>query len=184
MKESDLENISDINVRDILDIRTINSESINKLKIDSSLVSNNLSKTEDELSKLPKCIKNYLYKNNCCLATFRNGENYHEIKAALLQKTKFKSKDYNFSFNEQNDYYFFITKEYNTNYLKPITESAFRRGKLIIKEKNENEKKEESKKINLNFDYNRYTLKAVIIKKNNEEKLDIFCQVELNREVC
>ena len=184
MKESDLENLSDINVRDTIDTRNSNSESVNKLKIDSSLVSNNLGNTDDELSKVPNCIKNYLHKNNCFLATFRNGQNYHEIKAALLQKTKFKSKDYNFTFNEQNDFYFFITKEYNPNYLKPITDSAFRRGKFAIKEKNENEKKEESKKINLNFDYNRYILKAVIIKKNNEEKLDVFCQIELNREVC
>ena len=85
-------------------------------------------------------------------------------------------------FNEQNDFYFFITKEYNTNYLKPITDS--KKGKFPIKEKNENEKKDESKKINLNFDYNRYTIKAVIIKKTDEVKLDIFCQIELNREVC
>jgi hypothetical protein len=47
MRESDLENISDINIRDTLDIRPSNSESINKFKIDSSLVSNNLNNTED-----------------------------------------------------------------------------------------------------------------------------------------
>ncbi len=35
----------------------------------------------------------------------------------------------------------------------------------------------------MNFDFNRYTLKAVIIKKNNGKILDFFCQNKLNREV-
>jgi len=53
MKESDLKNISEINMIDTLDIRPRNSEyKINKFKIDSSLFSCNLNNTEDELSKV------------------------------------------------------------------------------------------------------------------------------------
>ena len=36
----------------------------------------------------------------------------------------------------------------------------------------------------MNFDYNKYILKAVIANKKDTGKLDIFCAEILNREVC
>ena len=47
-----------------------------------------------------------------------------KIKAALLQKSEGpKTKVFKFTYNEQQDFYFLITKELNPNYMKPIVET-------------------------------------------------------------
>ena len=101
-----------------------------------------LSNTKEELKGVPSIIISYLEKNNVCLVTFKNIESVQIIKAALLKKAE-KGKDFNFHFNEEQDFYFFITKELNPNYLKPIITSAnVDRKKRFQKDKKETKEKE------------------------------------------
>ena len=201
MKEKDIENISDINIRDTIDSNQIINGNIttddDKIRLTSSDVhgqNKKLANTKEELEKVPNIIKTYLEKNNASIVNFNNIEPVQIIKAALLQKTEnMKNKDFNFQFNEVQDYYFFITKELNQNYLKPVIYS-FDKKKRFGKERNnsienifnivDDPGKIENKNINLNFDYNKYVLKAIIAKKKDSGKLDIFCQEILNREIC
>ena len=202
MKERDIENISDINIRDTIDSNKINNTYINtdddKTRLTSSssdFFSENqkIKNTKEELEKVPQIIKNFLEKKNACIVNFKNIEPVQIIKAALLQKTEnVRAKDFNFNFNETQDYYFFITKELNHNYLKPVTPSTDKK-KKFGKEKDSKENisninggsgKIENKNINWNFDYNKYVLKAVIAKKKDAGKLEIFCEEILNREIC
>ena len=114
-----------------------------------------------------------------------------KIKAALLQKADGpRAKDFNFKFTTEQDYYFFITKEINNNYLKPIItdskkkKSGKGRSESIVDEgKDNNNNKIENKRINLNFDYNKYILKAFIVYEK-KQKLEIFHEEILNREIC
>ena len=134
MKERDIENISDINIRDTIDSNKINNTYINtdddKTRLTSSssdFFSENqkIKNTKEELEKVPQIIKNFLEKKNACIVNFKNIEPVQIIKAALLQKTEnVRAKDFNFNFNETQDYYFFITKELNHNYLKPVIPST------------------------------------------------------------
>ncbi len=190
-----MESLSDINVRDTVDSNKLINSDIktdgDRTRISSSAIfqTEKLTNTTEELEGVPKIILSYLEKNNVCLVTFENIESVQIIKAALLKKTE-KGKDFNFHFNEEQDFYFFITKELNPNYLKPITSSnvdkkkRFHKEKKEIKEKESNGNKIENKNINLNFDYNKYILKVIIAKKKDTGKLDIFCQEVLNREIC
>ena len=200
MKEKDIEDISDMNIRDTIDSNQMMGE-INtdddKIRLTSSGFLNQtqkLSNTKEELENVPNIVKTYLEKNNACIATFKNIEPVQIIKAALLQKTEnMRNKDFNFQFNETQDYYFFITKELNQNYLKPVISSADKKKKFGKERRDSKENitstssssgKIENKNINLNFDYNKYVLKAIIAKKKDSGKLEIFCQEILNREIC
>ena len=195
MKE--IENISDINIRDTMD-SGINNNIINDEKTRLTLVelysqNQKLTNTKEELKNIPLIIRNYLESNNLCLATFKGIEPVQVIKAALLQKTdSIRAKDFNFLFNEEQEYYFFITKELNPNYLQPIIPTINdKRKKFFKKDIKEDESnieniqnKKENKNINLNFDYNKFILKVNVVKKKDTGKIDIFCQQILNREIC
>ena len=195
MMESDITDISDINVRDTIETNKIDNIIEDKKDLNSSLVSNNLQNSPKELMKVPESVKNYLQKNNCIIVSHENWDSpVQEIKAAQLQKTdNVRAKDFSFQFNEQTDYYFFITKEYNSNYLKQVVSSTNEKKKRFLVKEKEKENKEneanisnkiENKKIILNFDYNRYVLKAVVAKKKETGNLEIFSQIILNREIC
>ena len=112
-----------------------------------------------------------------------------KIKAALLQKVDSpRAKDFNFKFSPEQDYYFFIAKGVNDNYLNPIVTGTNKKkkvGKETTETKNEGTKddKLENKRINLNFDYNKYILKAYIVYEKNG-KLEVFHEEILNREIC
>ena len=187
MKEKDIENISDINIRDTVDSNKMSNDIINDVDdrtrlTTSDIYSQNqkLYNTKEELEKIPVIIKNYLLKNNVCLVTFKDLDSVQIIKAALLQKTEnARAKDFNFQFNEDQEYYFFITKELNQNYLKPISTLGNDKRKRFGKERKDSKENEsntvnpnkiENKMINLNFDYNKYVLKAIIAKKKNSRK--------------
>ena len=74
----------------------------------------------NELNNLPLIIQSYLRENNLAIVTFNNIESYHIVRGAYLKKSEnARAKDFIFQFNENNLYYFFITKEENPNYLKP-----------------------------------------------------------------
>ena len=198
MKERDMDNINEMNPRETMDSYKlncdINSTDDDRTRLSNSYIDFNQSKklknSNEELMGIPPEVKNYLDKNNLCLATFDRIEPVQIIKAALLQKNENRAKDFSFQFNEEQEFYFFITKEYNPNYLKPMASSSSDRKKRLKKEKRESKEREslnkqiENKKINLNFDYNKYILKAVLAKKQNSGKFEIFCQEILNREVC
>ena len=143
--------------------------------------------TSEELKNIPKDIRNYLEENNASLVTFKNIESFHIIKCARLFKTEnVRAKDFNFEFDEKQNYYFFITKEINQNYLKEKIENPLKINfqKLNTIE-NTPEKKNENIPINLNFDYNKYTLKAVFAKiPTQNSKMQIFRVEILNREIC
>ena len=166
---------------------------------------------EDDFSKVfdvsdifKDTLKDFLKKNNLCLVTypelkekgviFKSDKKQkvtkinpiQKIKAALLKKdNKPKSKDFEFKFSSAEDYYFFITKELNLNYMKPIVSSETNKRRRMgnRKESKDADANVDNKKINLNFDYNKYTLKAFIVKDNNG-KIDVFHEEILNREIC
>ena len=161
---------------------------------------NNLTNIPDGFKDL---LKNYLRKNNLCMATYPELKDkiildkpnkklkvvkitpVHKIKAALLKKVDSpRSKDFNFKFMKEQDYYFLITKELNKNYMQPIAQESNKKRKLgNRKESKEAENKTDSKKINLNFDYNKYIFKALILSDKNG-KIDVFHEEILNREIC
>ena len=201
MNESDID-VSDINVRETIDYNKLSTGYIinddDKARLTSGSIyskNENYINTKEELNNVEGFIKAYLQKNNLSLVTFKGIEPVQEIRAALLQKTEnLRNKDFNFQFNEENKYYFFITRELNENYLKPVVSSSDKK-KRFGKERKESKesessidettsKKIENKMINLNFDYNKYLLKAVVAKKKDSGKLEIFCQQVLNREIC
>ena len=197
MKDGDLEDISDINARDTIDVNKLSNANIINDEDKERLTS--ITNKPEDLQNVPNIIRSYLQKNNLSIVNFEGIEPVQIIKAALLQKTEnMRNKDFNFQFNEENDYYFFITKELNENYLKPII-SYNEKKKGFGKERKDSKdsestiqdtrtttssKKIENKMINLNFDYNKYVLKAILAKKKDVGKLEIFCQQILNREIC
>ena len=153
-------------------------------------------------------LKSYLEKNHLTMVTFPeireksilNKSNQRnkitkikpiiKVKAALLKKIEsLKAKDFNFKHSPEQDYYFLITKELNPNYMKPIIQGNQKKKRMgkDRRESKEGETKESNKieniKINLNFDYNKYILKALIVFERNG-KIEVFHQEELNREVC
>ena len=202
MNENDMENLSDIHIRDTVDSNQINNTDLtsddDKTRLTSSdIFSQNkkFANTKEELENVPPIIKNYLDKNHLCIVNFKGIDPVQTIKAALLKKTdNVRAKDFLFQFSEAQDFYFFITKELNPNYLKPVLPSSNEKKKRFGKERRDSKEslssissepnKIENKKINLNFDYNKYILKAVIANKKDTGKLDIFCTEILNREVC
>ena len=166
-------------------------------KIPPQINSSKEKKHSQKLENIPNCIKQYLEENNLTLVTFKNVEPIQTIKAAYLEKTNhIRAKDFTFQFEEKTDYYFFITKEENPNYLKPIQEKIEKgmrnRRNLSLEKKEEDienldsshSEKIENSKINLNFDYDKYILKAVVCKKSQKEKFQIFRTEILNREIC
>jgi len=168
----------------------INNMNINDAKEEenSKFSTKTLSNTRQELNNVPLVIQKYLKENNCALVTFKNMEPFQIIKCGYLKKSDaVRSKIFSFQFNEEHLFYFFITKEENPNYLKPKL-SKSNLPKLKIGKTEFESKIEEPNKnnINLNYDYNRYILKAVTLKISNEQKMkvEVFKIEILDREVC
>ena len=167
----------------------INNEINNNIIEEETSILNKktINNTEKELENIPIIIKNYLKDNNLGLITFSNIESVQIIKCALLKKTEnIRTKDFLFQLNEDQLYYFFITKEDNPNYLKK-KKVIDNRISIKLKMKNEEEeKKEEENEINLNFDYNKYILKSVIMKIPNASKVktEVYKTDILDREIC
>ena len=170
----------------------INNENIdNKISEEetSILSSKSIKNTKEELQNVPNIIQNYLKENNLAIVTFNNIESVQIIRCAYLKKTEnLRVKDFLFQFNENNFYYFFITKEENPNYLKPKISKKSKPIKIKIEKENEKEENKEKEKndIELDFDYNKYLLKAVIMKIPNASKVkpEIFKIEILDREIC
>ena len=152
---------------------------------------------------IPK-IEEYLQKNKLCMVTYpeileKNILNKTskkskvsrispivKIKAALLEKVEGqKGKDFKFKYLPNEDYYFLIIKELNTNYMKPILPGTNKKRRLGARRdsKDMDVKEENNKKINLNFDYNKYVLKALLLYEKNG-KVEEFHREILNRETC
>jgi len=193
MRESNEDNIFDLGEKDSNDINT-QSDIDNTIDENVSEISDIPPNDPEELLGVPQSILNYLKKKNCSIVSLGSKDHkltYKQVKAAFLKKTdNVRAKDFNFQFKESEDYYFFITKEHNKNYLKPITSSDNQK-KRKIKNKRESKDKEsdksgkiENKNINLNFDYNKYVLKGIVAKIKKSGPLEIFCEVILNREIC
>ena len=112
-------------------------------------------------------LKKYLKNNNLCMVTYPeltdkeiiNKPNkkskcikinpIQRIKAALLKKVDNpRSKDFNFKFVKDQDYYFLITKELNKNYMQPIAQDSNKKRKLgSRKESKDTDMKFEAKRI-------------------------------------
>ena len=154
------------------------------------LLINYINKNKLTLVNFPEIIeKSILYqsaKNNKAIKI----KSIIKVKAALLKKEDgARKKDFHFTHSPNREYYFFITQELNPNYMKPIVPESNKK-KSIGKDRKESkdvEIKESNKienvKINLNFDYNKYLLKAFIVYEKNG-KMEVFHQEVLNREVC
>jgi len=151
---------------------------------------------------IPK-IEEYLRRNKLCMVTYPeiveknilnkpNKKNkvskispIVKIKAALLEKADGpKTKEFKFKFIPDEDYYFLIIKELNPNYMKPIQPGANKKKRLGRRDsKDMDVKEEDNKKINLNFDYNKYVLKALLLHERSGE-VEEFHREVLNRETC
>ena len=194
---NDNDNDKDLNINNTLSLSNYSSNEVLENKEEDF---NNLIDIPDVFKDL---LKNYLKKNNLCMVTYPEIKDkiimdkpnkkpkvvkinpIYRIKAALLKKVDSpRSKDFNFKFMKEQDYYFLITKEFNKNYMQPIAQESNKRRKLgSRKESKESDIKADSKKINLNFDYNKYIFKALILSDNNG-KIDVFHEEVLNREIC
>ena len=124
----------------------------------------------------PLSIQNYLNEHqDQMLFSYNNKTSIFKVKYAYLKKTdtkSFRSKEFTFDFDESQEYFFFITKSKNPNYLKPKIEKNMIRKKKI-----------DNKNISFDFDYNKYILTGNIA-KNKNNSLEIISTVLLNREVC
>ena len=139
---------TDINNNTIFSLNNSSRTSLVNTKEDFSIISDASDIFKSEL-------KDFLKKNNLCMITYpkisqksilnkKKGKNkiinftpIQKIKFALLKKEDNpRVKDFNFKFQEEQDYYFLITKELNPNYTKPITTAANKR-KKIGKDRNE-----------------------------------------------
>ena len=194
--EEDEQNLQSDTTNNILDNNIICTDS-QPIQTTPQINTSKNENSSQNLNNIPNCIKKYLEENDLTLVTFKNVEPIQIIKAAYLEKTNnIKAKDYTFQFDEKTDYYFFITKEENPNYLKPIQEIIEKglknRRKISVGKKfedienldNSQPKKIENTKINFNFDYDKYILKAIICKQTPKGKFQIFCTQILNREIC
>jgi len=151
---------------------------------------------------IPK-IEEYLRRNKLCMVTYPeileknilnkpNKKNkvskispIVKIKAALLEKADgLKTKEFKFKYYPDEDYYFLIIKELNPNYMKPIQPGTNKKKRLGRRDsKDMDVKEEDNKKINLNFDYNKYVLKALLLYERSG-KVEEFHREVLNRETC
>ena len=151
---------------------------------------------------IPK-IEEYLRRNKLCMVTYPeiveknilnkpNKKNkvskispIVKIKAALLEKADGpKTKEFKFKYYPDEDYYFLIIKELNPNYMKPIQPGTNKKKRLGRRDsKDMDVKEEDNKKINLNFDYNKYVLKALLLYERSG-KVEEFHREVLNRETC
>ena len=151
---------------------------------------------------IPK-IEEYLRRNKLCMVTYPeileknilnkpNKKNkvskispIVKIKAALLEKADGpKTKEFKFKYYPDEDYYFLIIKELNPNYMKPIQPGTNKKKRLGRRDsKDMDVKEEDNKKINLNFDYNTYVLKALLLHERSGE-VEEFHREVLNRETC
>ena len=123
----------------------------------------------------PLSIQNYLNEHqDQMLFSYNNKTSIFKVKYAYLKKTdtkSFRSKEFTFDFDESQEYFFFITKSKNPNYLKPKIEKNFLRKKKLDNK---------NKKISFDFDYNKHVLTGNIASiKNNS--IEITNKFVLNR---
>ena len=186
---------TDTNNNTILNFLDNSKENLKNSNDDFNDIQNN--------SGIPKdLIKDYLQKNKLYMMTYPEIIKKNKIiksakkekiskicpiikvKAALLQKSGgIKTKEFKFTYNEANDYYFLITKELNPNYMKPIIEAHKPRKMESRSQSKEFDEKEVNKSINLHFDYNKYNLKGILLHERNG-KMEVFHQEIFNRELC
>ena len=186
---------TDTNNNTILNFLDNSKENLKNSNDDFNDIQNN--------SGIPKdLIKDYLQKNKLYMMTYPEIIKKNKIiksakkekiskicpiikvKAALLQKSGgIKTKEFKFTYNEANDYYFLITKELNPNYMKPIIEAHKPRKMESRSQSKDFDEKEVNKSINLHFDYNKYNLKGILLHERNG-KMEVFHQEIFNRELC
>ena len=187
--------VTDTNNNTILNFLDNSKENLKNSNDDFNDIQNN--------SGIPKdLIKDYLQKNKLYMMTYPEIIKKNKIiksakkekiskicpiikvKAALLQKSGgIKTKEFKFTYNEANDYYFLITKELNPNYMKPIIEAHKPRKIGSRSQSKDFDEKDENKSINLHFDYNKYNLKGILLHERNG-KMEVFHQEIFNRELC
>ena len=130
----------------------------------------------ENFNSRPLSIQNYLNEHQDeMLFSYNNKTSIFKVKYAYLKKIDSKSlrsKEFTFDLDESQEYFFFITKSKNPNYLKPKIEKNTIRKKKI-----------DNKNISFDFDYNKYILTGNIA-KNKNNSLEIINKVLLNREVC
>jgi len=209
----------DNNVKQINDTttETNNNTIFNSSDISKESLSNKDEDFEDVFDpkdEFGKVIKKYIKVNKLCVVTYpeinekssfniSNQRKQKRIKpilkvqAALLEKAEGpKTKDFRFKYIPENSgkddfyYYFFITKELNPDYMKPIIPGTNKKRRLgSRRETKDLDAKEENnianKKINLNFDYNKFILKALLLQVNKKTmEVGVFYQKTINRETC
>lgn len=123
-------------------------------------------------------IQSYIEENHLNLLSFDNINSIQEMRAGFLKKTgNYRAKDFTFDYNEEQFYYFFITKSNNPNYLKPINRDSSIKPDYTQDALN-------NKGISFNFDYNKYLLSLVLVKKQQEKQLENYLAIPINRETC
>ena len=138
---------------------------------------NSLNMTVNQSIHLPihKSIQDFLSLRNYKIVEFKGIRPVQEVKCAFL---RLKKNFFHFDYEEKTNYYFFIVKELNNNYIKQNENNR------ITFFKNVNV--ENPKGIYFDFDYNKYKLYAILgkIGKNKEFIFEEEKQILLNREIC
>ncbi len=143
--------------------------------IENEKKENNINQNIEE--KIPQSIINFL-EEKYTLVRFKGIKSVQKVKCAHFKMVK--NNTFTFEFEEKENYYFFIVKEENENYIKKSQENKQRN--TFFK----NENKEINSGIFFDFDYNKYNFYAIFgkIDENNEFKYDKNKTILLNREIC
>ena len=142
-----------------------------------NLIDNEINGSINKNDKIPQSILNFLAEENYTLVTFNEINSIQKVKCAHF---KLDNKHFTFDFEENDNYYFFIVKQENENYIKRNQENNLR--KTFFK----NENKQKSTGFFFNFDYNKYNFYAILgkIDENKEFEYDMNKKILLNREIC
>ena len=118
-----------------------------------NLIDNEINGSINKNDKIPQSILNFLAEENYTLVTFNEINSIQKVKCAHF---KLDNKHFTFDFEENDNYYFFIVKQENENYIKRNQENNLR--KTFFK----NENKQKSTGFFFNFDYNKYNFYAIL----------------------
>jgi hypothetical protein len=149
----------------------------NENLIENDIKENNINENNIN-EKIPQSILNFLTKENYTLVRFKGIKSIQKVKCAHFNMVK--NNNFSFEFEEKENFYFFIVKQENENYIKKNQENNLR--KTFFK----NENIEIPLGIFFDFDYNKYNFYAILgrIDENKEFKYDKNKKLLLNREIC
>ena len=89
----------------------------NENLIENDIKENNINENNIN-EKIPQSILNFLTKENYTLVRFKGIKSIQKVKCAHFNMVK--NNNFSFEFEEKENFYFFIVKQENENYIKKI----------------------------------------------------------------